>query len=68
MFLRGFVETVGLEGEAATNAVDYLRPMFALLVFRVIEVGGVASLIGAGDTRTGLWVQGGVAVTNLPLA
>ena len=68
MFLRGFVETVGLEGEAATNAVDYLRPMFALLVFRVIEVGGVASLIGAGDTRTGLWVQGGVAVTNLPIA
>ena len=42
--------------------------MFALLAFRVIEVGGVASLVGAGDTRTGLSVQGGVAVTNVPLA
>ena len=42
--------------------------MFALLAFRVIEVGGVACLVGAGDTRTGLWVQGGVAVANVPLA
>src|SRR5439155_8853957 len=32
------------------------------------EMAGVACLIGAGDTRTGLWVQGGVAVLNVPLA
>jgi putative MATE family efflux protein len=68
LWLPYFVRFVGLDSEAAGYAVDYLRPMFALLVFRVIEVGGVASLVGAGDTRTGLWVQGGVAVTNLPLA
>jgi putative MATE family efflux protein len=67
-FLPQFVEMVGLDGAAAVYATEYLRPMFALLAFRVIEVGGVASLVGAGDTRTGLWVQGGVAVTNLPLA
>ncbi len=67
-FLPQFVRLVGLDGDAAIYAANYLRPMFALLAFRVIEVGGVASLVGAGDTRTGLWVQGGVAVTNLPLA
>jgi putative MATE family efflux protein len=67
-FLSQSVRWMGLESEAAGYAVDYLRPMFALLAFRVIEVGGVASLVGAGDTRTGLWVQGGVAVTNVPLA
>jgi putative MATE family efflux protein len=67
-FLPEFVEMVGLDGAAAVYATEYLRPMFALLAFRVIEVGGVASLVGAGDTRTGLWVQGGVAITNLPLA
>src|SRR5439155_9678461 len=32
------------------------------------EVAGVACLVGAGDTRTGLFVQGGVAVTNVALA
>jgi putative MATE family efflux protein len=66
--LPKFVQLVGLEGESAQYATDYLRPMFALLMFRVIEVGGVASLVGAGDTRTGLWVQGGVAVANVPIA
>jgi MATE family, multidrug efflux pump len=67
-FLRQTVELMGLEGDAAAYATDYLRPMLALLFFRVIEVGGVACLVGAGDTRTGLWVQGGVAAANVPLA
>lgn len=66
--LHPFVRLMGLDVDAADYAVQYLRPLFALLVFRVIEMGGIASLIGAGDTRTGLWVQGGVAITNLPLA
>ncbi|HEY1375868.1 MAG TPA: MATE family efflux transporter [Gemmataceae bacterium] len=67
-YLPQLVQLMGLEGDAAEYATAYLRPMFGLLAFRVIEVGGVACLIGAGDTRTGLWVQGGVAVTNVPLA
>src|SRR5262249_8266983 len=44
------------------------RPTFALMVFQVVEVAGIACLAGAGDTRTGLYVLGGVAVVNLPLA
>src|SRR5262249_46719844 len=47
---------------------DYLRPLFVLLVFQVVESAGIACLAGAGDTRTGLWVLGGVAVVNVPLA
>src|SRR5262249_43980832 len=39
-----------------------------LLVFQVVEQAGIACLVGAGDTRTGLWVLGGVALINLPLA
>jgi putative MATE family efflux protein len=66
--LPAFVHLLRLEGPAADFAVAYLRPMFALLVFQVIEVAGVACLAGAGDTRTGLWVLGGVAVINVPLA
>ena len=42
--------------------------LFALLVFQTIEVAGIACLVGAGDTRTGLWVMIGVAVVNVPLA
>jgi putative MATE family efflux protein len=66
--LPRMVALMGLEGEAADYAVRYLRPMFGLLTFRVIEVAGVACLVGAGDTRTGLWVQGGVAAVNVILA
>lgn len=68
VFLPQAVGLMGLEGDAAAYAVEYLRPMFALLAFRVVEVGGVAALIGAGDTRTGLWVQGGIATANIPIA
>jgi putative MATE family efflux protein len=39
-----------------------------LLVFQVVESAGLACLVGAGDTRMGFWVLGGVAVVNLPLA
>ena len=59
---------LGLQGDAAVFATEYLRPLFVLLVFQVIEAAGIACLIGAGDTRTGLWVRAGVAAVNLPLA
>jgi putative MATE family efflux protein len=57
-----------LRGPAGAFAVDYLRPLFLLLVFPIFEAAGIACLVGAGDTRTGLWVLGGVALINLPLA
>jgi putative MATE family efflux protein len=68
LILPRMVIWMGLSGTSADYAVRYLRPMFQLLAFRVIEVAGIACLIGAGDTRTGLFVQGGVAVTNVVLA
>lgn len=57
-----------LHGAAARFAIAYLQPLFALLVFQVIEAAGIACLVGAGDTMTGLWVRAGVAVFNVPLA
>jgi putative MATE family efflux protein len=39
-----------------------------LLTFEVIEAAGIACLAGAGDTLTGFWVTGGVAIVNFPLA
>lgn len=62
------VRTLNLTDRSAEYAATYLRPMFALLPFQVIEAAGIACLVGAGDTRTGLMVQTGVAVLNLPLA
>jgi len=64
----GLIWLLQLRGEAAEFAAAYLRPVFAVLVFQVIEAAGLACLVGAGDTRTNLWVMGGVAVINLPLA
>jgi putative MATE family efflux protein len=66
--LRPLVTLLQLQGEAAELAVDYLRPQFLLLTFQAVEVAGVACLAGAGDTRTGLCVLGGVALINLPLS
>jgi putative MATE family efflux protein len=66
--LEGLVALLQLRGDAAAFAVGYLRPLLALLVFQVIESAGIACLVGAGDTRTGLWVMLGVALINLPLA
>jgi putative MATE family efflux protein len=67
-FTAAIVRTLSLDGPAAEFAVSYLRPMFWLLPFQVVEAAGIACLQGAGDTRTGLYVQGGIAVGNLPVA
>jgi putative MATE family efflux protein len=58
---------LGLQGATAGYAASYLRPLFLLLVFQMVEMAGIACLIGAGDTRPGLYVLGGVAVINIPL-
>lgn len=66
--VEGIVWLLQLRGDAAHFAVEYLRPLLALLVFQVLESACIACLIGAADMRTGLYVRGGVAVCNLPLA
>jgi Na+-driven multidrug efflux pump len=37
-------------------------------VFQIMEAAGIACLVGAGDTLTGLLVMIGVAIVNIPLA
>jgi putative MATE family efflux protein len=66
--LPSLIELLQLQGATARFAIAYLQPLFALLVFQVIEAAGIACLVGAGDTMTGLWVRAGVAVFNVPLA
>lgn len=62
------VRILQLHGESAAFTVDYLTPMFAFLIFQVVQLGGIACLVGAGDTLTGMLVMAGVAVINIPLA
>ena len=59
---------LNLKGDAADFATQYALWLFTPLVFQTIETAGVACLVGAGDTRTGLWVMAGVAIVNVPLA
>jgi putative MATE family efflux protein len=68
VWVHDLVRLLGLHGEAADFAAAYLRPQFALLIFQVVESAGVACLIGAGDTRSGMWILSLVAVVNVPLA
>lgn len=62
-----FAVLLGLRGETAAYAAAYFRPLFLLLAFQMIEMAGIYCLVGAGDTRPGLYVLGGVAVINIPL-
>ncbi len=61
------LEALQLHGETAEFAAAFLRPLFVLLTFQVVESVGVAALVGAGDTVTGMLVLGGVALINMPL-
>src|SRR4051794_34057202 len=54
IYLEELLALLQLRSEAALFAADYLRPLFAILVFQMVEVAGIACLVGAGDTRTGL--------------
>jgi putative MATE family efflux protein len=66
--IRWMVEAMNLSGDAANYAVMYLEPLFLLLVFQIIETAGIACLVGAGDTRPGMWITLGIAVLNVPLS
>ena len=62
------IHWMDLHGTAAEMATEYLQPIFLLITFQLIEQTGIACLIGAGDTRPSLWILGGVALLNMPLA
>jgi putative MATE family efflux protein len=66
--LKPLLAVLQLHGDAAELAAGYLRPILLLLVFQMVCSAGLACLAGAGDTRPGLWILGGVAVLNVPLA
>ena len=66
--LPALVAALQLSGDAADYCVRFLTPLALLLPFQITEAAAVACLAGAGDTRTGLKVLGGVAVLNVPLA
>jgi putative MATE family efflux protein len=66
--IRWMVDTLQLKDAAADYATDFALILFGLLIFQTIEVAGIACLVGAGDTRTGLWVMLAVAIVNIPLA
>ena len=66
--LPTLIAALQLTGAAAEYCVEFLTPLAALLAFQITESACAACLAGAGDTRTGLKVLGGVAVLNVPLA
>lgn len=57
-----------LSETTADVGATYLRPIFLALTFQIVEQAGIACLIGAGDTRTGMWVMAGVVLVNILLA
>jgi putative MATE family efflux protein len=68
LVLEPVLRLLQLHDESLTLAVQYLRPLLIVLSLQMIGSAGLACFSGAGDTRTGMWVLGGVAVLNVPLA
>jgi putative MATE family efflux protein len=66
--VRDLIELLQLHGDAGELARQYLQPFLLLITFQMIEFAGIGCLVGVGDTRTGMWVLGGVALLNVPLA
>jgi putative MATE family efflux protein len=66
--LPTLLHILNLGDEQAGYAATYLAPLAGLLPFYMIEVGGIACLVGAGDTRTGPKVLATVVAANVPLA
>jgi putative MATE family efflux protein len=67
-FLPDLLAPLNLKDGASDIAAEYLAPLVLLLVLQLVETGGIACLVGAGDTRTGLYVLCGVALVNVPVA
>lgn len=62
------IQWLELPGLAGDYAKEMLQPVLLLLVFQMVELVGIACLVGAGDTKPSLWILGGVALLNIPLA
>jgi putative MATE family efflux protein len=67
VMLPSLLEWMHMTGTAGEYARQFMRPLLVLLAFQMVEAAGIACLDGAGDTRTGLFVIGGVAILNVPL-
>ncbi len=67
-FVPFILSLIGLQGIAAQEAYGFLFNIFILLPFQMIEAAGIACMVGAGNTLTGLMVLGFVTVLNIPLS
>jgi putative MATE family efflux protein len=59
---------MSLEGRAAELAAQYLRIVFPVIPFIMLQVVSIACLRGAGDTQTGMWAMVLVNVVNVALS
>ena len=66
--LDTLMDAIRLRGNSPQIAAEYLTPLAAILVLQMLETAGIACLVGAGDTKTGLAVLVGVALVNVPVA
>ena len=68
VLLEPFLRLLQLEGETVFYASRYLLAQLPGLPLHLVAAAGISCLAGAGDTRPGMWIFGGEALINLPLA
>ncbi len=64
----GVVHAMNLRGEAEGEATVFLRVLLLVMPLIASEIVGVASLRGAGDTRTGMYVMLVINLVNAALS
>ncbi|MFO0938055.1 MAG: MATE family efflux transporter [Gemmataceae bacterium] len=66
--IPSLLSAVQLDAESKQIAYEYLTPLACILAIQMIETAGIACLVGAGDTLTGLLILIIVATVNVPIA
>jgi len=69
--LLGFptlMNALQLKSMTAEIAVQYLTPLAMVLILQLMETGGIACVVGAGNTWFGPVVLSLIALENIPLA
>jgi len=68
LFARTAVTVIGAQGDVVQLSTDYLRVVSGIFLFSTLMFVGNASLRGAGDTRTPLYIMVVVNVINVIVA
>jgi len=68
LFMKPAARWIGAEGPALDACVDYLKIIWFFFIFKGLVQVGASIFQGSGDTKTPLWVVGGINIVHIAIA